>query len=67
MACGNCTAGCDYPLFFNTKSNSYGKQIEKYFDKAQDLQMCIERHRIEIAEVLVRGSNSALPLLCIEH
>ena len=33
----NCSAGCDYPMFFNTNDNSYGAVLDAYFDKALGL------------------------------
>ena len=31
---GHCAAGTDYPLFFGTAENAYGKQLDGYVDKA---------------------------------
>ena len=31
---GHCAAGTDYPLFFGTAENAYGKQLDAYVDKA---------------------------------
>ena len=34
---GKCAAGKDYPLFFGTEENSYGKQLDAYVAKALEM------------------------------